>query len=375
MADSQDFWTPLLGATPGQTGSVPLSLRVLRKQGRPFLTLPLPSRPALVALGLYPAQTGRARLARNLLGWLLRFGLPLGTSTVSVSVAPADPFVSFLASLTKPAPEAVPTFGILAGNPGNEGRRFVILLFDPTLQPRAVVKAGLSPQARALVRREAAFLGELAGKITGIPALRAAFQGERVEAFALDFFKGESPRPHQLRSLPNLLWPWVDAKRTIALPEAPDWRRLAQAAAADPRWPALAAAARERAVHPAIGHGDLTPWNIRISPQGSWVVLDWERGEPEGIPGWDWFHYVIQVAILVDRLPTPSLIGRVESLLNSPPFQRYAEHSGILGFERRLLLAYLLHCAEVIKPSEGLLQTRELLGALTDRWKSETKVG
>jgi hypothetical protein len=367
MAEAQDFWTPLLGA--GEKPGVPLLMRMLRKQGRPFLLLPLDPRPALATLSLYPAQTPRARLARKILGWLLRFRIGLGTSAVSISVRHEDPFITFLASLAGPARGGIPTCGILAGNPGNEGRRCILLLFDPTSRPVVVVKAGQSPRARALVRRETSFLEGLAGKISGIPRVRGTFESERTSAFALDFFKGESPRPHHARSLPQLLWRWVDVQRTVPLAEAPDWHRLEQAGTGTPQWPALAAAMRGRAVHPAIGHGDLAPWNIRISPQGNWTVLDWERGERDGIPGWDWLHYVIQVAVLVDRLPTTTLIDRVEALLDSTAFKRYAEYSGLLGFERELTLAYLLHSAKVIKPSEGSRPTIALLGALSERWK------
>jgi len=344
-------------------------MRMLQKQGRPFLGLPMASGPALTTLSLYPAQTPRARAAKRLLSWLLRWGAPMGLTRVVVEISPADPFVKFLASLAGLVEDGVPTCGILAGNPGNEGRRFVVVLFDPTARPISVVKAGLTSPARTLVEKEAAFLESLAGKIPGIPQLRATFNGGRAQALALDFFKGESPRPSHQRSLPTLLWPWVDAKRAMPLSEAPDWRRLEQAAAQDPRWPALAEATRGRTVHPAIGHGDLAPWNIRISPQGNWTVLDWERGERNGIPGWDWFHYILQIAILVDRLPTPDLVTRGETLLNSNSFKRYAEHAGILGLERELMLGYLLHAAEVIKPSEGLSQTRELLAALATRGK------
>jgi len=101
-------------------------------------------------------------------------------------------------------------------------------------------------------------------------------------------------------------------------------------------------------------------------------VLDWERGELDGIPGWDWFHYVIQPGILVERLSTTDLVQRIETLLAAESFAAYAGRAGILGCERELLLAYLLHAVEVIKPSEGLAATRELLGAMAARWRVTT---
>ena len=153
--------------------------------------------------------------------------------------------------------------------------------------------------------------------------------------------------------------------------DTPDWVRLERACSGDRLFRAIAGSLSGKVFQAALQHGDLAPWNIKVSPAGTWTVLDWERGEPAGIPGWDWFHYVIQSAILVARLPTPVLVQRVEGLLGSAAFQHYAERAGIRGCERELLLAYLLNMAEVIKPSEGLTQTRELLRALAGRWRAD----
>ena len=125
-----------------------------------------------------------------------------------------------------------------------------------------------------------------------------------------------------------------------------------------------------RTVPATLQHGDFAPWNIKVSPaSGAWTVLDWERGELAGIPGWDWFHYVLQPAILVERLPVAGLVQRMEGLLRSEAFLAYAERAGIRGCERELALAYLIHAAEVIKPAEGLAATNELRRALAARWQ------
>ena len=94
--------------------------------------------------------------------------------------------------------------------------------------------------------------------------------------------------------------------------ETPDWARLEEACAGNSLFSVVAGELGRRSVHPAIHHGDFAPWNIKVSPAGAWTVLDWERGELTGIPGWDWFHYVIQSAILVGHLPTSALVQRVE---------------------------------------------------------------
>jgi hypothetical protein len=233
-----------------------------------------------------------------------------------------------------------------------------------------VVKTGLSEQARELIEREERFLTSVPAGMNGVPSLHAAFQSPRLRALALDFYAGDSPRPPQEEALPQLLESWLNPNRRIMVSDAPDWVRLERACSGDRLFRAIAEGVRGKSFQAALHHGDLAPWNIRVSPAGAWTALDWERGELAGIPGWDWFHYVIQSAILVGRLPTSALVQRVEGLLASESFRRYAERAGILGSERELVLAYLLHMAEVIKPSEGLAQTRELLQALAGHWRA-----
>jgi hypothetical protein len=366
----QNFWEALFTepAEPGQ--AVRVEMRLLRRRGQPFLLLPREPGPAATTMDLYPAQTSRARAARTLLRCLLRVSLPLGTEKVSLVASPADPFVKFLSSLAGEPTEGLPILGILAGNPRSEGQRLLVLAFDARQRPVTALKAGLSEQARGLVEKEAFFLTGVPASTRGVPRLRAAFQSPRLRALALDFFAGDSPRPGQEVALPPLLESWIDPKRRIQVSDAPDWVRLERACSGDRLFQVIAGRLSGKAFQAALQHGDLAPWNIKVSPAGAWTVLDWERGELTGIPGWDWFHYIIQSAILVGRLPASTLMQRVEDLLGSEAFLRYAERAGIRGCERDLVLAYLLHVAEVIQPSEGLAQTRELLQALAGRWRA-----
>jgi hypothetical protein len=393
MPTPQNFWEDLFAAPEGQGQGVRIEMRLVRKAGRPFLLLPGQPRAAAATMDLYPAQTGRARLARALFRGLLRGSLPLGTEALSLAISPGDAFVKFLSSLAgepgqDKAGRAVPCapgtgqrragdcapyhpfgLGIFAGNPASDGQRFLLLVFDASQRPVAVVKAGLSPRARALVEQEERFLAAVPEKTVAVPRLCARFESSRLRALALDFIPGDSPRLRDEVALAPLLAAWVDATRTIVLSDAPDWTRLQEAAPAGSLFSVVAGQLRGRKVHPAMHHGDFAPWNIKVSPAGAWTVLDWERSELTGIPGWDWFHYVIQSGILVGHLPTSVLIQRVESLLGSGAFRQYAARGFILGCECELVLAYLLHMVEVVRPSQGLAPTRELLEALAARWR------
>ena len=82
-------------------------------------------------------------------------------------------------------------------------------------------------------------------------------------------------------------------------------------------------------------------------------MLDWERAELSGIPGWDWFHYYLQSAILVEKLTGAGLMQRVEEMLRTREFVAYATQSDIKSIERPLIGAYLLHMVYVVRPSEG----------------------
>jgi hypothetical protein len=48
-------------------------------------------------------------------------------------------------------------------------------------------------------------------------------------------------------------------------------------------------------------HGDLTPWNLLQTTDGSLVAVDWEYGRVAGFPGLDLAHYVLQAACLFHR--------------------------------------------------------------------------
>jgi len=88
-----------------------------------------------------------------------------------------------------------------------------------------------------------------------------------------------------------------------------------------------------------------------------------------GLPAWDWFHYVIQTGVLIQHQSVEALVNTVEALLARVEFKAYAQASGAIGSERALLLLYLLHHVELVKPSEGLQVTRELAQNLAARWR------
>jgi hypothetical protein len=363
MADLQQILAALLaGGGPSQE----ISLRLVRKHGRPFLLLPPGSKEAVATLALYPAQTFPARVARQGLRTVLGAGLSLGTERISVPLAPQSPFVRFLGQFRSEGTADVPSFGVLAGNPSAPGQRFIFLVFAADGTPRVIVKAGLTDEARRLIRHEKNFLANAPG-VRGIPRVQGTFESAGAEAIAMDFVVGDSPREQDERQIPELLGSWVRDDSPTPLTQTRVWSELQKQCAQHPLWPGLEKELSGKSVSPALFHGDFAPWNIKVSRDGKWAVFDWERGDSAGMPGYDWFHYFIQTRILVEHVPIPVLARQLEQLIGSGEFQRYAALARISGFERLMIMAYLLHHNEVIRPGEGLAQGQALLAALAER--------
>jgi len=333
----------------------------------------MPASPSLAAqaLSLYPAQTGLAKLAKSLLRTALQTGLPLGLERTSVNLSTKGAFARFLVGLVDGQSLPLPPFAVLSGNPHAAGCRFVILLFNGQDQPAIVVKAGLGDYARQLIRHETSFLNAVPPGTPGLPLLRASLDTEQISAFALDFVAGDSPKTEAWPALGELLSAWVSREKRIQLRDVAAWQTIEQTGAADPLFAQLSRRLGDFSFHPAIVHGDFAPWNIKVPLHGEvWNVLDWERGDLTGVPGWDWFHYVIQSGILVHKKTPRQLLQKIEELFAHSVFQNYANHSGIKGYERPLVIAYLFHLTKLIRPSEGFQTNQSLLTLLFQRWLS-----
>ena len=351
-------WRALFSASTGDDDQR-MSLRVLRRHGHDLLLLPEPALLAAEALTLYAAQTSLARLEKSILRTALAVGLPMPLAQTEIEIAQTDPLLAWLRELTNET-----TFAILAGNPLARGRRFIVLAFQAE-RPAFVIKLGIEAEARALIEREASFLQSVAANVPHLPRLRGVKQTDVWSGLALDFIAGQSPDPQDASGVSEVLGSWVDATRPVALGDLDSWKRLSENPAAGE---IIRQLAPER-VASTLFHGDFAPWNIRVETHTrQWTVLDWERGEPAGVPGWDWFHYIIQTGILVRRATTAKLIEDLEALLPSPTFKRYAEKAGIAGIEKPLTLAYLRYFLDVINPTEGSPRCEELFQALRASW-------
>jgi hypothetical protein len=360
-------WEALFPAPSRAEDSVELRFRLVRKGAQPLLLLPASGIGLGAALALYPAQTCKAKLARLLLGACLRVGIPFGTEAVTVRGDRQVAFWRFLFQGTSPRAES--SFALLCGNLRVPGWRFIVLVFDRFGQPARLVKTGVGELAAARTRAEAAFLKSVNPEEVSAPAVLDFFRDGNIEALALPYAPGSNPDPEDIGSLAGLLGTWLRSNQTMRLTDLPAWQRLAAVAHTNPRFRVLQSALESVQCHPAIFHGDFAPWNVRVNPKTKrWTVLDWERGELFGPPGWDWFHFFIQTATLVRRARSETIVAGAEKLLAGPEFRRYASAARIEDCARFLFVAYLLYCVEVMPPAEGAQTGRDLLNTFAQRW-------
>ncbi len=353
---------------PGQR--VTFDWRLIRRNGRPFLLLPQDSAGIRTGLNLYSAQRRRAKIWRALVPAMIRVPLANFFERIRFQADTASAMMQFMAQQSgRPAGE-ISTAAIKVSEVGNRAR-LVMLLCDESGRPTRVIKAGLHAAGQTATDREANLLEQLPTHTLGCIRTTGRLSTPTLSAFATDFFPGESPNDDA--GMEHLFHAWLNSDSPVVIETLPLWRELATACGSLENWPALNQALAGKQVRTTLYHGDFAPWNIRVVSSQNLEAFDWERGSLQGIPGWDWFHFIIQTAILARRHSVPRVAAEVGQLLASARFKKYAEAAGISDLVQPLLLAYLLHQRWVIQPLEGGKATTELFEFLFTHWQLKSE--
>ncbi len=349
---------------------------LIRRKGRPFLLLPTSAVEPHVALQLYSAQRLHAKIKRALLPLLLKTPAAALLPRVRIQADAASELVQFMARQSGVPVERLRAPAIKVGGIAVGKARFVMLLCDAANRPVKVLKVGLNPRGRAglhpdgweATEQEANQLEHLPPNLIGCIHMTGRIATPALTAFATTYFSGDSPRNDE--GMEQLFHAWLNPHAPVPVDSLPSWRELQTAfSRIDPQmWQVLSQAVAGKKVHSTIHHGDFAPWNVRATSQQNLQVFDWERGQMQGIPGWDWFHFFVQTAILARRYHEKRVAAEVEHLFQSPRFQIYAAAARIKDITKPLFLAYLLHQKLVVKPVEGRETTEHLYELLAVRW-------
>jgi len=335
---------------------------ILRRQGQPLLYVPVDPHLAIQSLQIYAAQTNIARLARLAMRLTLKDFAPFFYERETVRLPLNSSLASFFRELHPNA--KLNHFAVLCGNSNTAGQRHVFLFLDERTHSGTVVKAGQTPRARELINAEANFIQGVSTSFEGIPKLMGVLRNDYVAAFATHFYSEEPYRKDEDVKVFGILSSWINSEDSIPLQEVPSWQRIWQHP--HPFLARIKAATQQQLIKSTLFHGDFAPWNIRAS--GShWTVLDWERGELRGVPAWDWFHYIVQDSILVRKQKAPATFARLQALVSSKLFRRYAEKTGIHNCVPSILAGYLLY-ARSLRQTEGAEQIENLLHCMDEFW-------
>lgn len=344
------------------------SWRLIRRKGRPFLLLPNSSADRSVSLELYSAQRRRAKVWRALLPLALHTPASVLFQKITFQADAGSDLVNFLSVQSGVPLEQLQAPAIKFGGLESQKSRLVLLLRDQTHRPVKVIKLGLNAEGRAATEREADLLAKLPADKLGCIRLTGRLTTDKISAFATAYYPGRSPDDDA--GLETLFHSWLNSDAPTAIEDLDSWRELETlvAAAAPEAWRAVRPALAGRMVRATLYHGDFAPWNLRAINSQNLQAFDWERGNLRGLPGWDWFHFIVQTSTLARRHSVERVAAEVEQLLSSPRFEKYAAAAGISAIVKPLLLAYLLHHRWVVKPLEGGATMLALHELLATRW-------
>jgi len=344
----QPVWLPLFADNGASSGFDLRRFRLLRRHGEQLLFLPDKQSLLLGGLPLYQPQTKKARVFLSAIRLCLGAGLAQVLPRVEATINRESTLATFMTRLGGTG--VLPDFAVLAGNPRTEGRRFVLLAFGVQGQETSVVKAAFEPAGCNFIEHETRFLKAHGGRIRHIPQLLGATRQSRVAALALPFHPGKSPEADDVGIAGDILGAWFSGEEQMDIASFPQWRRFMAGGGSFPQ--ELRPKLESVRAKPVIFHGDFAPWNLRVDSNDRLMVLDWERGEDQGIPGWDWFHYVVQTSILVRKEKAEDTYRRIVRLLQNPEFIDYARHAGF-GTSGLLLFAGYLGYTAHSGQSEG----------------------
>jgi len=356
-----------LFASSGQPGQpVAFEWWLMRRKGRPFFLLPRSAAVARTGLNLYSAQRRQAKIWRALLPVLLPTPAANFFERVRFQADTGSEIMQFMARQAGVAVGEVFPAAMKLSEVGHRAR-LVLLLCDEGGRPTRVIKVGINVAGRQATDQEADLLAQLPAHTLGCIRLTGRLVTPTLSAFATDYFPGTSPEDDT--GMEHLFHAWLKDEPPVPLESLPLWQELAAAGAQSESWPILSRALAGKKIRPTLYHGDFAPWNVRIVNSQNLQAFDWERGQLRGLPGWDWFHFIVQTSILARGYSVERAAAEVEQLIHSPRFQKYAADAGISDIAEPLLLAYLLHQCWIIKPLEGAKTTAALFDFLFAHWQ------
>ena len=325
-----------------------ISVYCVQRRGHLLLALPADREAALVTLKLYQPQVFMGKVVAVVVGLMVRVGLHRLLPSKSLKVHIGGPLAVLVNDLSRA--------GFLLGNPDAESRRALVVHHQA--DGYVVDKVGVDKKSRQSVIAELEVIKMLPDMLTGTPDLYGNQLEDTWASYTTGFVEGSSPSKDDDELVIGILGDWMKNARCVSLCETGQWQEMADSVSGHEVgeiWTRLEKAS-SLSVKVGVFHGDFAPWNIKLSNDGGVTVLDWETGCNEGPTGWDWLHYMIQRAILVDEISVNEALDSCHTWAETEKGKQFLDSAGwgrnvelwigsylaysswIAGFDRKELL-------------------------------------
>ena len=259
------------------------------------------------------------------------------------------------ASISPPLTDIEPgTCGILLGSPEHQVRRAIVSY--RRAGQWEVAKISFGEAGARVLGHESRVLEQLQGTAEGIPRLLGLHQNLELTVLRMPYLTGTAIPLGESKEAIRLLERWIrnDAKKL--LPEFSEWTAIESGLADGEARRLVLAQLSQQHLTPVICHGDFARWNLLKQTDGRLLVLDWEWGHEQGMPGIDLVHYFLQDARLVKRVATKDAVAATLQDLKRPECMSYLQQTGWSGDPLLPILACLAY-----KQGAGHQDNREIL--------------
>jgi hypothetical protein len=293
----------------------------IRRNGRLLLAFQSDRASASRTLGLYQPQRPAARLVAASLRLLVGAG--------AHAWMPAHRNLTTLRrkEMIPPLTDVIPgTCGVMLGSPEHRIRRAIATY--RTDAGWEVGKLAFGADGSDLLTQEANVLRTLATKTHGVPKCLGLHHEGGISMLRMPYLTGAPVRTGESTAALALLEDWISDRPPQPMEQYAEWQFISKALAASDAGESAFRQLKEIQLVPVICHGDFARWNLLKQDDGTLIVLDWEWGRENGMPGIDLVHYFLQDARLVKRMPDKEAVSATIDKLRQRECLAYLEKTG-----------------------------------------------
>ena len=306
------------------------------RKGILLLALPKERHLALATLSLYQPQARKARCLVACVRLLIRYSLhTLFLPSRCFSFGGNGPIAELRANDAG--------FGFLLGNPASKVRR--VILARKTGSEIVIDKIGLSLSARKSVSSEVEIMRSLPDELPGLLKIRQSGANDHWSFYACPLVDGKSPEKRHDDLVVSIIRRWFDFAQKKALIDTEQWSAICEFMEGIEleKGNRLLGEGKDVEVMMGIHHGDFTPWNVKITSERKIVVIDWEYGSCSAPAAWDWIHYLLQRASLVDQLSAADTLEVCRDWANTAQGKDFMAQAGWGGNVELCIGSYLVY--------------------------------